>query len=401
LFLTATDPNLIAHAGIASADLPLAATFFCAHYALYRLLAAEARAGIWVVASALACAAAITVKYTGLLVIPSLAAIAVTWIALAPRTAAEALGRSRSACRRLWLRRVALAGLAALFATYLLSAALYRRWDPHVPYVAGIRLLYANLDPQHAFYLLGKFSNESWPHYYVVATLLKTPAITLALLAAAMWPRSGRALRWHEQLLLWIPVLLVHVVASQDRANLGLRRVLLVYPFLFLAVGRLLERWTPSTAPRSLIAPPRRPAIALALACVLIVINALAIHPDQLGYIARWAGGPAAGPLYLDDSNIDWGQDLPRLATYQREHGTGELRYLGPSLEKTRYHGIECRSIEMSDLLDPQPAVYAIGAHDLARLAWHAQRTGREEVDWLRARPVTTRVGSIWIFDLR
>ena len=53
--------------------------------------------------------------------------------------------------------------------------------------------------------------------------------------------------------------------------------------------------------------------------------SAIQIHPYQLAYFNRFAGGPAAGSRYLDDSNIDWGQDLPSLAAWQSEHGVRPL----------------------------------------------------------------------------
>jgi hypothetical protein len=49
---------------------------------------------------------------------------------------------------------------------------------------------------------------------------------------------------------------------------------------------------------------------------------------NSRGFIAGWR--PAAAYLYLDDSNIDWGQDLPGLAAWQSEMGLCRSR-LGTS----------------------------------------------------------------------
>jgi hypothetical protein len=42
-------------------------------------------------------------------------------------------------------------------------------------------------------------------------------------------------------------------------------------------------------------------------------VSAWTIAPHYLAYFNRLSGGPEAGRLYLADSNIDWGQDLPAL----------------------------------------------------------------------------------------
>jgi hypothetical protein len=42
-------------------------------------------------------------------------------------------------------------------------------------------------------------------------------------------------------------------------------------------------------------------------------VSATTIAPHYLGYFNLLAGGPENGYLYLADSNLDWGQDLPAL----------------------------------------------------------------------------------------
>ena len=67
----------------------------------------------------------------------------------------------------------------------------------------------------------------------------------------------------------------------------------------------------------------RRPA-GLALAAALGLWYAggtLRQHPHHLAYFNEIAGGPANGWRLLVDSNLDWGQDLKRLAAWMRENG--------------------------------------------------------------------------------
>ena len=60
--------------------------------------------------------------------------------------------------------------------------------------------------------------------------------------------------------------------------------------------------------------------------------------PDQLAYFNELAGGPSRGHRYLDDSNIDWGQDLKRLKRYVGREGIERIKLrLGPHASPDHY----------------------------------------------------------------
>ena len=74
--------------------------------------------------------------------------------------------------------------------------------------------------------------------------LLKTPDVTIVLLSLAILSASVPGTSVLRGIWILVPVGLVMAVSSQDPANLGLRRVLLVYPFLFLWIGeRSVRIW--------------------------------------------------------------------------------------------------------------------------------------------------------------
>src|SRR5206468_348874 len=60
----------------------------------------------------------------------------------------------------------------------------------------------------------------------------------------------------------------------------------------------------------------------------------------------EFAGGPANGYRYLTDSNVDWGQDLKRLARYLQQHRADspvKLAFLGSVLPSD--YGIACEEL--------------------------------------------------------
>ena len=50
--------------------------------------------------------------------------------------------------------------------------------------------------------------------------------------------------------------------------------------------------------------------------CAWLLAETLMIFPYYLTYFNQLAGGPAGGHRYVVDSNLDWGQDLKRLADW-------------------------------------------------------------------------------------
>jgi hypothetical protein len=401
LFLFCFDPNAIAHARTVSNDAALASFFFIAHYYLYRLLTEDKRSNI--VALSLSVALTLVAKFSGLLVLPSLALVGAL-VYLFPRVwPLVPAGRSVPVQRRHLLKTAAVAAAASTLASVAAITVLYQSLSGVARYIAGVQSIYTNGVPGFQFYLLGSFSPQSSWYYYPLAILVKTPELTLVLLALAalstLIPGSGGARR------VWLlaPVALVLVVSAQDPVTLGLRRVLLVFPFLFLWIGeraaRIWELRARFGSERFVLGMASAATLLVALAGVSTAIR---IHPHQLAYFNRFAGGPAAGAHYLDDSNIDWGQDLPGLAAWQSEHGVDQMVLWYFGMDDPSSYGIHWRGIEEDELLRPKRVAYAMSVNNLIALRLRAQETGQSDFDWLtRFRPAASIGYSINIYDFR
>jgi hypothetical protein len=71
-------------------------------------------------------------------------------------------------------------------------------------------------------------------------------------------------------------------------------------------------------------------------------VSSLRTFPYYLPYSNEAFGGPAETHLSLSDSNVDWGQDLGRLADRLKQHYAGQriwLVYQGSGLPS--YYGID------------------------------------------------------------
>ena len=91
------------------------------------------------------------------------------------------------------------------------------------------------------------------------------------------------------------------------KLQIGIRHVLPVLPFIYLfAVFYLCRgRWV----------------YGLLGLIALAGVEGARVHPDYLPFFNVLAGGPENGSKYLADSNLDWGQDVARLAAYIKSTG--------------------------------------------------------------------------------
>ena len=173
----------------------------------------------------------------------------------------------------------------------------------------------------HATYLIGYDDPESLWFYLPVMLAIKLPLVTM-LLVAASFAIPGSRRRWA----LWLGGLFV-AIALIMRIDIGIRLLLPVVTFvIIIAVARICR------AMPTLDEGARRvSAGGLVLAVSWLAWSDLRIWPDAIRYTNELWGNTDRGYLYVSDSNFDWGQGLPELAEWQREHAAPmKVWYFGP-----------------------------------------------------------------------
>ncbi len=226
-------------------------------------------------------------------------------------------------------------------------------------------------------YLLGTYDPDGSLFYFPIAFLIKTPIPTLLLLLLAIFTLSIQApLRNFiaENRYLFVPAFIFCVTAFMAGFNIGIRHLLPLYPYLYLFTAYSLfhRRDLPS---RWLM---RLQRVAMMLLATSIFISARAF-PNYLSYFNQFVGGSENGWLYLADSNVDWGQELPALAQWQRDHRDKPLylSYFGTA--HANAYGIEFEPIpapiitpdqppaerQAYDPRYPRPGYYAISINNL------------------------------------
>lgn len=322
-FLFLLDPNMAAHGRYVTTDIFVTAFFFFTAAWWYDWLRTGHSKYLWLTGVALGLA--LGSKFNAVLLFPVLLAM---WAihrrrsngkTLAAMIAVPAVivfalyfGDTRSVARDPLVN-------ARYDARAQAAAAWQRVPVPGYYWFRGVQLVARHQLGGHATpaYLLGKLSTKGFVGYFPVAILVKTPTGTLLLLASALL--FFRRLAGFAALA--IPIAVYLPVAMLSSIDIGIRHILLIYPFLYVLLGMFAERVAMLTLAK----------IAVGLALVVNLAEFARVYPHPLAFFNTLAGGPQAGPRYLLDSNLDWGQGLIHLRDQlsSRPHSCVALEYFG------------------------------------------------------------------------
>jgi hypothetical protein len=306
--LLVTTPPLLAHAGLATTDLPVAAACVFALFAFVRWL--ECPNACRSATAGAATALAVTAKLSALAFLPVCfaAAVALRWRGELGRWSPLSLVENVSSA--LW------AGIAAFGVTVWVVYGYPS--DPFQPFYhlwAGIEEAAEHNARGHQSFFCGQVSNKGHWLLFPVVLLVKTPLPFLVLAAfGTLVVLRQRRQEW-RCLIPLACVMAVLTVATFSRIQLGVRYILPLYPMLAMTAG---------IGAASLFASRSIKSWAL---LTLLIFGQLGVSvanfPDYLAYFNVLAG--ADPERLLVDSDLDWGQDVDRVATELRARGIGRV----------------------------------------------------------------------------
>ncbi|HVT73985.1 MAG TPA: glycosyltransferase family 39 protein [Lacunisphaera sp.] len=425
-------PAFLANGALATSDVGIAFFLLAAAGAWWRHLH-RGDGGAWA-ASALLFGLAQVVKYSGVLLLPVMAATGlVRAVAPAPLTLAGRTFATR------WAKLAAIGlsllahGAVGVLVIWTCYGFRYSAFNPALPgalqfirpwsdftgtpglmneaiqaarawhllpeaYLYGFAYTLETVRVRAAF-LNGEYSNTGWPSYFLWTAILKStvPFLLGCGLGAGLLLRrwlTGTAERMRQDLYRTLPLAALFVVywisALTSHLNIGERHLLPAYAPLFIALGGLgalaaggwLRRW----------------AVGAGLALLLAwhVGSAARIAPHFLAYFNELAGGPGHGRFHLTDSSLDWGQDLPGLKDWLASHAGSDpvyLSYFGAG--EPGYYGIHARRLAFLNnfkflpvLEKLEPGTYCISATILTQVYGPGQGrwTPVEEAEYQRLR---------------
>jgi len=356
--LVATTPMLVGYGSLSGTDVASTATALWTFYRLWRfVLEPSAGRAAWV---GVALGVTLATKYLVLLFAP--------WVLVGVAWAAGPAWRRRLG----WTLLFGATALVTLHATYGFRGGF--GLEPTEAYASrplstvaelpggrgalallpgvflrGVDGQLGQVDQGREIFLEGEFA-RGHADYYLWIWLYKTPELTLLFTALALlfglWRGVSGKLSAKERALYWVllpPLATLLLVLSTTGLQLGPRYALFLWPALTLLTAGAVAR--PATSGLARVA-----GVVAALLVAFQAGEVVRFHPNELGYLNRWSGGPRAGYRHFSRSACDWGQ-LSRdgLERLQREEPPFEVLgpHAGPRFGRVAIH--------LGDLVRPDP----------------------------------------------
>jgi Dolichyl-phosphate-mannose-protein mannosyltransferase len=418
--LFTTSPVVLAHAGLATTDMAVTATFTAVLLALVNLLerASYLRSAIFGIAVGLA----VLSKFSVLLFLPvsGVALLACRWLQRRNNKEKLAAGGSFR-----WGRGLAFAALLSFLVVWTgyrfsvgsitgpaarphptidrfagTTGALHNlaysvaesRWVPAPGFFRGIAQLRQKNAAGAKAYLFGHVRQTGWWYFFPVALAVKTtiPFLVLIGVGTVSLARSAWVQRDWVTAAPVAAALVLLLVCVSSQINIGVRHILPIYP-LFAIMGGVgaCSLWNRVKMNHA------GPAAVVVLLCWHLVSSARA-HPDYLAYFNEFAGQHPE--KILVDSDLDWGQDLLRLsAVLQQKHIENlSIAYAGsPDLDLHQF------AIPAFRELNPHQPTTGWIAISLLRLKAGGFGLPSDSFSWLEAYQPVCLVGrSILLYDV-
>ena len=239
--------------------------------------------------------------------------------------------------------------------TGLVSAAVrFARVNRLLPEASlyGVMLLKRNSVRETYFH--GRILERGTRAYFPVAWAIKTPLPEMLLVGLGCLALVTGQVRGREPVLLagCAALGLCYVAfAIAGDVDIGIRHILPVLTVLAVFGG----------AAAGLMS---RPALRWGVPVLVLslVATSLAAFPYDLGYFNELVGGWRNGHRWLADSNLDWGQDMKRLARFAKAAGDPvvNLAVFGPA--DPAAYGLRAESL-LSPFTDMKDAPLAAGTY--------------------------------------
>ena len=403
-------PPVLGHAGLATTDLAAAATVAAGLYAFVRWL--EQPDWLRTCLLGVAFGAAVASRFSAVAFLPACVGVAAVYLAIVNRR----LLFVRPLRWKRHLFRFALAMFVAfvfVWGMYRFSVrplsplqgahrridlwmndswlrrAAYRAVEAPLPLLEvyeGVQAVRIHDEAGHDSYLLGEYRKTGWWYYFPIVLAVKTPIGFLLLCAgglAAAFLKSTAGL-WQRHLTAIFPIVIL-LVCLTSRINIGVRHILPIYPPLAILGGYGAARLVKGASHGWM------PAAGLLLVA-WVAADSVVAHPDYLAYFNPIAS--AHPENVLCDSDLDWGQDLFRLA--------GRLRSLGVTRITMKYFGsmpLEVAGLPLYQELSPTVPASGYVAISVCDLTLEHAKDG--SYGWLKRYRPFERVGwSIFLYSI-
>ena len=234
---------------------------------------------------------------------------------------------------------------------------------PFAQYAFGLLMVNQRAAGGNTTYFEGEVSAVGWTSYFPTVYLIKEPLAKHVMTLIAIYgfiklfaANTARRKReepsiisalthwaknnYHDVAMLGF-IAMYWIVTLRSNLNIGIRHIIPTFPFVYILISAEINKWAvmkkeifdTSKIPFTNIVKnvigsylkifSRYTLVALLLAWY--ILSTISVFPSFLGYFNELAGGPKNGYKHAVDSNLDWGQDLKRLAQYIEKNNIDKI----------------------------------------------------------------------------
>jgi len=243
---------------------------------------------------------------------------------------------------------------------------------PYAQFFTGFLMVFQRSIGGNTTYFLGEISRTAWPHYFPFVFLIKVPLPLILLMLMSLIFLSFKLKenfsykglkririflkKYFSEFALLSFFIIYWYTSITSNLNIGVRHVLPVFPIIYILLSGQIYKWlNPYSGPflekiklnskkefKNVKKITKNHFKTYSKYTIIIILFAwyafgtINIYPHFLSFFNESIGGPSQGYKYVTDSNLDWGQDLKRLATFVNENNIDKIYvdyFGGDSLE--------------------------------------------------------------------
>ena len=372
LFLYSLSPTFLAHGRLVTTDVGAAAAFFIATYYIVKWLQNQNLKNM--IIAGIVFGLALLTKFSLVLLIPYFILITLIWMII-----------NKAWKPMFGLMLIGIIAMVLVYPVYLfhtwnypmerqiadanhnletygnrlladpvlwMNTQTYLR--PYGQFFTGLLMVIQRASGGNTTYFLGEISNVAWPYYFPIIFLIKVPlALLVLMLISLFYVLPTKKLKFNSEFFnkyfaevsMLIFLIIYWYVSITSNLNIGVRHVLPVFPIFYILVSGQISMWLrmpPGPILEKIKLSPKKILVSvkmiskdyftLCLKYLLIIVllgwyafGVINIYPHFLTYFNESVGGPSQGYMYATDSNLDWGQDLKRLAQFVEDNNINKI----------------------------------------------------------------------------
>ena len=355
LFLFSFSPTFIAHGRLVTTDVSAAAAFFIATYYFIKWTKNPSKKNL--IIAGIVFGIAQLIKFSLFLLVPTFGLFLIIWIIIAKKRFWSYIGKFILILAIGYLviypvyqyhvlnypPQKQVSDAKSILASYsirpLANLIIFTADKPilraYSQYLLGLLMVFQRASGGNTTFFMGEINNQAWVTYFPTVYAIKEPLalhiLTIIAMLFLVWSSSTLASNFRQSLknnfpewMMLLFIIIYWLFSIKSNLNIGVRHILPTFPFVYVLISGQLKRFSDYIKNKKIFS---KICYALFAFCLIwYAISSFSVFPYYLTYFNELVGGAKNGYIYVTDSNLDWGQDLKRLANWVDENNISKIK---------------------------------------------------------------------------